>query len=212
MEYNTSRSKLVIPEYGRHIQNLITHAKTIEDKEERQAMAEKIIDLMQQMHPQSRNIEDYREKLWKHLFRIADYEIDVDPGGDELPTREADKKRPEKIPYPVIEAKYRHYGHNVQHLIKKALSMEEGHIRKGFIGVIGAYMKLAYKTWNKEHYVSDEIIKRDLETLSGGQLILSDEMTIDNLSNSRRRKRPSGSSNGSSNSGGKSRSRGRRKK
>ncbi|MBP6824977.1 MAG: DUF4290 domain-containing protein, partial [Saprospiraceae bacterium] len=35
-----------------------------------------------------------------------------------------------------------------------------------------SYMKLAYKTWNREHYVSDDVVKEDLEILSDGQLIL----------------------------------------
>lgn len=210
MKYNTEKEDLVIPEYGRHIQNLINYAKKIENREERQAMVEKIIGLMMQMHPQNRNIDDYRDKLWKHLFRIADYDIDVDTPGGINPSREERSKRPERIPYPVVEAKYRHYGHNVQGLIKKALKMEEGPVRDGFVAVIGAYMKLAYRTWNKEYYVSDEIIKNDLETLSGGKLTLADSMIIDNLSNNRRRKRSNGSYSGSNN--GKSRVRPRGKK
>ena len=63
------------------------------------------------------------------------------------------------IPYPVSEARYRHYGHNVQVLIKKALEMEPGEKQDGFVRTIGSYMKLAYRTWNKEHFVSDDVIK-----------------------------------------------------
>ncbi|MCB9290290.1 MAG: DUF4290 domain-containing protein [Lewinellaceae bacterium] len=194
MEYNSAREDLIIPEYGRNVQKLINHAKTIEDPAFRQKFVEAVVDLMQQMHPQSRNIDDYRDRLWKHVFRIAKYELDVTPPSGQKPRPEDSRKRPEKVAYPVMEAKFRHYGHNVQQLIKKALSMPEGPKRDGFVAVIGSYMKLAYRTWNKEHYVSDDIIKGDLESLSNGQLSLDDNASIDHLSGSgRRRKRASSS-------------------
>lgn len=197
MEYNSSREELIIPEYGRHVQKLVNYAKTIEDPAYRQAFVEKIIDLMMQMHPQSRNMDDYRERLWKHLFRIADYELDVAPPSGHRPTREESSKKPEVIPYPHSEAKFRHYGNNLQHLIQKAIAMPEGPKKEGFVEVIASYMKLAYKTWNKEHYVSDEVIKSDLESLSDGKLTMPEESSIDNLSSGRRRSKRSGPPNGS---------------
>ncbi len=210
MEYNSNREHLTIPEYGRNVQKMIQHAKTIENPGMRQAFVEKVIDLMQQMHPQSRSIEDYRERLWKHVFRIADYELDVEFPYGERPTEEEARKRPDTIPYPVIEAKYRHYGHNVQQLIKKALEMPEGPKREGFVSTIGSYMKLAYKTWNKEHYVSDEIIKGDLERLSGGKVTMDEDETIDNLTNNNNNNRRRSSSGGGGKRSGGSRSRGGR--
>jgi len=189
MEYNSQRELLVIPEYGRNVQRLILHAKTIEDDEKRQAFIERMIDLMQQMHPQNKNIEDYKEKLWKHIFRIADYDLGVTPPSGIIPTPEDIHKRPEIVPYSLSEARFRHYGNNVTQLIKKAVSMEEGPVREGFTKVIGSYMKLAYKTWNREHFVSDEIIKNDLLTLSEGKLVLSEEISIDNLADARKRKK-----------------------
>jgi hypothetical protein len=207
LEYNSARENLVIPEYGRNVQKLIDYAKTIEDPKYRQAFVEKIVDLMQQMHPQARNMDDYREKLWKHVYRIADYDLDVTPT-DGSPIKKSEvEKRPEMIDYPEFEAKYRHYGHNVQRLIKKALSMEPGPKKDGFVAVIGSYMKLAYRTWNKEHYVSDDIIKSDLESLSNGKLALKDSVSIDNLSHSNRRRKRPPSSNGH-----KGRGRGRKRK
>ena len=85
-EYNSQRTKLQIPEYGRHIQNMIEYAKTIEDKEARQKAANAIVELMNQMVPQGRHVEDYKDKLWKHFFRIADYSIDVEPTSGIKPT------------------------------------------------------------------------------------------------------------------------------
>lgn len=210
MEYNSNRENLTIPEYGRNVQKLINHAKDIEDPGMRQAFVERVIDLMQQMHPQSRSIDDYRERLWKHVFRIADYELNVDWPYGEQPTREESQKRPDSIPYPVMEARYRHYGHNVQELIKKAREMPEGPKRDGFAATIGSYMKLAYKTWNKEHYVSDDTIKDDLERLSGGEITIADDETIENLtkgsnnSGSSRRRSSSNKRSGGRSRGGRS--------
>jgi hypothetical protein len=52
------------------------------------------------------------------------------------------------------------------------------------VHTIGSYMKLAYKTWNREHYVSDEVIKNDLDILSNGRLSLDENSRIDGLANS----------------------------
>ncbi len=210
MEYNSQKEHLEIPEYGRNVQMLIRYAKTIEDPEYRQAFIERIVNLMHQMHPQNRNIDDYREKLWKHVFRIADYDLDVTPPSGEKPKREDKYKKPDKIDYPENAAKYRHYGHNVQKLIKKAIDMEEGPVRDGFVAVIGSYMKLAYRTWNKEHYISDEIIKNDLEKLSNGQLVLAEGISLDKLGQAKRQDRPKKRSDNSSR--GKHQSRHKHKK
>lgn len=188
LEYNSQREDLVIPEYGRHVQKLIDYSKTIEDDKKQAAFIEEIVDLMMQIHPQSRSIEDYREKLWKHIYRIAKFELDAIPPSGIKPKPEDTAKKPEPVGYPYFEAQYRHYGHNVQKLIQKAMTMPPGPKRDGFVVVIGSYMKLAYKTWNKEHYVSDDIIKSDLEALSNGQLVLTDDASFDNLTAARRRK------------------------
>jgi hypothetical protein len=141
------------------------------------------------MHPQNRNIEDYMSKLWKHVFRIAEYDIKVMPPSGEIPTPETDVTIPEPVSYPVANVRYRHYGNNVQILINKALKMEDGPKKDGFLLVIGGYMKMAYKTWNREHFVSDEIIKGDLQKMSDGKLIIANNISLDGLSNSNRRKR-----------------------
>ena len=195
MEYNSAKSDLILPEYGRNVQLLVEHAKTIENPEMRQAFVEKVITLMHQMNPQNRTIEDYREKLWGHIYHIANYDLDVTPFNDVIPQREDAFKKPNQVPYPHNDTKYRHYGHNVQTLIEKALDMEEGPKREAFVNVIGSYMKLAYKTWNREHYVSDEIIKNDLSALSGGKLFVQDGTFLDNLGGSAKRRTNTPSNN-----------------
>ncbi|HRD80198.1 MAG: DUF4290 domain-containing protein [Saprospiraceae bacterium] len=182
IEYNTSRNELVMPEYGRHVQLMVEEAKRLTDNAHRQAFVEKIVDLMYIMNPQQREVEDYRDRLWKHVFRIAGYDLEgVMPPNGIIPTPENDIKRPDHIEYPGTQLRFRHYGHYIQELIKKAKQMEDGPIKEGLVASIGSYMKLAYKTWNKDHYVSDDVIKNDLVTLSGGILSMPDEMAIENL-------------------------------
>lgn len=210
MQYNSEKEHLIIPEYGRNVQMLIEHAKSIDEKQHRQAFIERVINLMMQMNPQNRNIEDHKVRMWQHVYRIAKYDIDLDPPGGIEPSPDDEFKKPEKVAYPQSKARYRHYGNNVQVLVKKAIEMEEGPMRDGFVSVIGSYMKLAYRTWNKDHYISDEIIKNDLEKLSEGKLALAEGASLDGLSNAnRRRKKPSNSSNNNNNSH-QSRSRGGR--
>jgi uncharacterized membrane protein YgcG len=196
MEYNSKREELVIPEYGRHIQNMIRYAKSIPDRNKRQQFIEKIVTLMMQMHPQNRSLEDYRDKMWKHVFHIAGYDLDATPPNGEIPKPEDKRKKPERVSYPEREAKFRHYGHNVQKLVAKAINMEDGTKKDGFVQVIGSYMKLAYKTWNREHYVSDDTILDDLESLSQGQLRMVEDASLDNLTRSNMMKRSSGGSGG----------------
>ena len=197
MEYNTEKSDLLFPEYGRNIQAMIIFAKEEKDMTKRQLMVEAIVSLMYQMNPQSKNVDDYKEKLWKHVFHIGSYNMGgVLPPSGIHPVPEDNIKKPERLSYPPSGAKFRHYGNNVHKLIKKAQSMEEGYVKDGMVGTIGAYMKLAYRTWNKDNYVSDEIIKADLNTLSNGTLELDEGQKIDRLAAANKRRR---SDEGSSN-------------
>jgi hypothetical protein len=173
IEYNTEKEIIRYPEYGRSIQEMLQYATTIEERMKRQKTVEAIVGLMQQLNPiGNRNMEDYREKLWNHAFAIVNYELDVTPPPGVTIRREEDKIRPDQVEYPATATRFRHYGNGIQALIQKAIDMPEGVKKEGFVEVIASYMKLAYKTWNKEHYVSDDVVKVDLEMLSDGQLEL----------------------------------------
>ena len=189
MTYNSELDNLIIPEYGRNVQNLIRHARNIESLEERQFFLDQVVHLMMQMHPQNKNLEDYRDKMWKHVFRIAEFDLPgIIPPNGEIPTPESTRKKPEKIEYPRVDRQFRHYGYHVQMLIEKAIAMEDSEIKDGFVEVIGSYMKLAYRTWNKEHYVSDDVIIDDLQSLSKGKLALQEDARLDGLTRANRQK------------------------
>jgi hypothetical protein len=173
IEYNTERPHIQFPEYGRSIQEMIQHAITLESPQKRQKTVESIVGLMIQLGPQgNRNMDDYREKLWNHVFALANYELDVTPPPGIIIRKEEDRPKPEPLGYLNSATRMRHYGNSVHALIQKAIEMPDGPKKEGFVEVIASYMKLAYKTWNKEHYVSDDIVKEDLEILSNGQLSL----------------------------------------
>ena len=178
-EYNSQLPPLIISEYGRNVQELIQYCKTVEDPEERQQVAESIVEIMRIVNPQKKTNEDLTDKLWKHFFRIAEYDIDVVPPSGEQPKPEDAELKPEPFHYPAHEARFRHYGHHIQVLVRKALEMEDGPIKDDLVTIIGSYMKLAYKTWNREHYVSDEFIKSDLVALSDNKLSLDDDVVFD---------------------------------
>ncbi|MBK8517753.1 MAG: DUF4290 domain-containing protein [Saprospiraceae bacterium] len=178
LEYNSTRDKLIFSEYGRSVQKLIQYAKTIESHDERQAVVEEIVELINQLNPQTKNVLEYKQKLWRHVFKMADYELDVDHPYGSHPTKEDNSFKPDRVPYPQHEFNWRHYGHNIRVMIDKALKMEDGIIKQGFVETILSYMKLSYRTWNKEHFVSDDIIISDLSVMSANKLSVGDDHTI----------------------------------
>jgi hypothetical protein len=173
IEYNTDRDDIQYPEYGRTIQEMLRYARSIEERPKRQKTVDAIIAMMMQLNPNTtRNPDDYREKLWNHAFAIAGPGLDVSPPPGVTVRAEEDRPRAEPVDYPISAKRFRHYGNSIQALIAKAIEMPDGPKKEGFVEVIASYMKLAYKTWNKEHYVSDDVVKDDLEMLSDGQLSL----------------------------------------
>jgi hypothetical protein len=168
MEYNTSRNHLVMKEYGRHIQRMVEYLMTIEDPQKRQQNAYIVIELMGFLNPHLKNVEDFRHKLWDHLFLISDFKLDVESPYP-IPTRETLKARPERLPYPKGRPRYSHLGKNLESIIHKALKEENPEKKAGFAQAIAYYMKLAYSNWHKET-VHDDAIRSELDAITGGQL------------------------------------------
>jgi len=168
MEYNTTRSKLLMPEYGRNVQKMVEYLVTVEDREKRLKQAEVIIELMGTLNPHLKTIEDYKHKLWDHLYQMTDFNLDVDAPYP-CPTPEMIFKKPEVLPYPQENIKHRHLGKNVQALLAKAIAETDEEKRHGLTQAIGYYMKLAYANWHKEP-VHDDMIKNELAEITGGLL------------------------------------------
>ncbi len=168
MEYNTTRNDLIMREYGRHVQKMIEHLLTIEDPERRQRNAYAVIELMGFLNPHLKNVEDFRHKLWDHLFLISDFTLDV-KSPYPIPTRETLRAKPNPLPYPKRHPRFSHLGKNLESVINKALNEEDTEKRQGFANAIAYYMKLAYSNWHKE-MVHDDAIQSELTGITNGQL------------------------------------------
>ena len=168
MEYNTTRNHLIMKEYGRHIQKMVEYLLSIEDKEERQRNAYAVIELMGFLNPHLKNVEDFRHKLWDHLFLISDFTLDVESPYP-IPTRETLKARPERLGYPKRYPRFNHLGKNIEVVIDKALSEENPEKKQGFANAIAYYMKLTYSNWHKE-LVHDDTIQSELSAMTNGEL------------------------------------------
>jgi hypothetical protein len=181
LEYNSGRELLTIPEYGRHVQNMVKYALTIEDKEQRQLFVEMLVNLMYQIVPSSKQSREVTERLWNHVMRIADYQLDVTPPDDVLIVTKEQRHKPHQLQYPKKDLKYKNYGYYVQQLVEKASAMEDPEKRKAFAVMIGSYMKLASRNWSQDSFVSDDVIKSDLRTLSGKKLDLGEDVALNYL-------------------------------
>ncbi len=185
MTYNTQKEKMILKEYGRHVQIMVKYACTIEDDDIRNKLVQDIIDLMGTMNPTLRNVEDFRHKLWDHIFMMSDFQLKANSPYP-VPERETLMRKNIKMEYPRSKIRFAHYGKNIETCVNKAVSMDDPQMKKEFAQVIGNYMKLVYQNWNREN-VNDEIIKSDLNTLSAGNLSLEETADLDTLSKSTRR-------------------------
>ena len=175
-DYNTRRPDMVIPEYGRNIQKMVEHAISVEDREERNKVAQSIINVMGQLNPHLRDITDFKHKLWDHIFIISDFKLDVDSPYP-IPDKETIFKKPEPLGYPQSRIRFKHYGKNTEEIIAKAIDMEDGDEKNELIKLIANLMKKSYLMWNRDS-VDDSLILSDLETLSKGKLKVSEGFVL----------------------------------
>lgn len=168
MDYNTTRTQMHMPEYGRNVQRMAEYLLTVEDRAQRLKNAEAVIDVMAVLNPHLKQIEDYRHKLWDHLHQMTDFKLDVD-GPYPAPTPEEIRKKPQVLPYPSNKISHKHLGSNLQQVLAKAMAEPDEEKRQGYTQHLGYYIKLAYATWHKEP-VGDDMVKNELNNLSKGLL------------------------------------------
>lgn len=200
--YYTDKPPVIVREFGRNMQKMILYSKTLATREERQGAIERIVELVLDMYPTThRNIEDYRIKVWSHVLQICNYELDV-AIPENVPLRKERSIKPDRLPYPSNKIKYRHYGRFTQELIQKASEFEDEEVKQELVGVIGAFMKMSYKTWNRDN-ASDEVIALEMRNLSKGQITLHKEQNIDYLIQTQHKKQTLATTHSSKTSGKK---------
>lgn len=173
MKYNTKLPKLALPEYGRNIQNMVEYCVGIPDREERKRCANSIINIMGNMFPHLRDVSDFKHILWDHLAIMSDFKLDIDYPY-EIVKKEDLYIKPPRIPYNNGRITYKHYGKNLENMIKKAVEYKDGEEREQLIDLLANHMKKSFLTWNKE-VVDDRKIFSDLDYLSDGKIVLDEE-------------------------------------
>ena len=181
IEYNSERPKLIIPEYGRHIQKMVDQAIAKETKEERNKVASSIISVMGILNPHLRDVTDFQHKLWDQLFIISDFKLDVDSPYP-IPKREELQEYPQYLEYPQNFPKYRFYGNNIKRMIDVAIGWDDGEKKDALVITIANHMKKCFLNWNKDT-VENDVIFNHLFELSEGKLNLkgSDEILLDTM-------------------------------
>ncbi len=179
-EYNTQREQIKIKEYGRNVQKLVNYIRTIPDKDKRTEMATTLIELIKQLAPTVKEAFENPQRIWDDLFIIADFNFDINspyPAPDPATVF----KKPKQMDYPQSKVRYRHYGKNIEKLIKEALLKQDPKEQEDAVIYLGKLMKTFHGNWNKET-IDDSVIIKDIEKMSEGKLTLSlDKVREENL-------------------------------
>ena len=155
LTYNTQLKKLILPEYGRNIQQMVAYS---------------IINIMGNLFPELRDFDDYRHKLWDHLAIMADFKLDIDFPCEPINADNL-KTLPSKIGYSSSAIKFKHYGRYIELMILKASTLEDGDEKNALISLIANHMKKIMLTVNTDG-VDDARVLQDLLCYSEGKINL----------------------------------------
>ena len=179
-EYNSARPQIILKEYGRNVQKLVEYIKSLPSIEQRTELSYTLIDLIKQLTPSIKDQPENPQRLWDDLYIIADFELDVN-NPYPVPEREILFKKPMRMEYPKNDDRFRHYGKNIEKLVKEALKIDNPQEREESIIYLGKLMKTFYGAWNKET-LDDSVILRDIQAMSGGALNMTiEKVREDNL-------------------------------
>ena len=181
MTYNTQREKMILPEYGRTIQEMVDICLQIEDRNERQLCAETIIEIMRTMNPNVRQQPDYEHKLWDQLAILSDYKLDINYPYEVIQREEMDAK-PKPLKYPMQRIRYRHYGHITEAFMKELKEMPESPERERLTEMMANYMKRSLYNWNRDA-MDERKVAADVESYTGGNVSVPEGMRYASVSN-----------------------------
>ena len=170
LDYNTKREKLILPEYGREIQNMVDYAVALPDRAERQRCAEAIVAIMDRMIPQNRENADHIQKLWDHLAIMSDFKLDIDYPVDVSQAGNIMSK-PDPMEYPMTQIPVRHYGKMIFEIFDKLKTMDDGKERDAFVALAANQMKRNLTQWS-HGFADDEKVASDLAKYTDGKVQL----------------------------------------
>jgi len=170
LDYNTQRERLILPEYGREIQDMVDYAMTLADKEERQRCAESIVKIMERMGAQNRSNGDYKRKLWDHLAIMSRFKLDIDWPYD-ISEAEKISQKPKPVEYPASNIRVKHYGKLMFELFDKLKSMPAGDERDALVKYTANQMKRDLDQWS-HGTVNEERVVSDLANFTDGKIQL----------------------------------------
>ena len=180
LDYNTSREKMAMPEYGRNVLKMVENLKTIEDREKRSQQAAAVVKVMELLNPQVHQQDDYEHKLWDQLYMIAGFDLDIDSPYP-CPVAEEFSKSP--VPLPMKDSKIRatHYGRNIEKIINLLKAEPDGEVKTEMLRGLATYMRQQYLIWNKDS-VADETIFQDIEKMSDYEIRIPEDLSLDKIS------------------------------
>lgn len=181
MIYNTQREKMILPEYGRTIQEMVDICLQIEDRSERQICAETIIEIMRTMNPNVRQQPDYEHKLWDQLAILSDYKLDIDYPYEVIQREEMNAK-PKPLKYPMQRIRYRHYGHLTEAFMKELKEMPDSPERTRLTEMLANYMKRSLYNWNRDA-MDERKVAADIDNYTEGNVNLPEGMRFASVSN-----------------------------
>ena len=180
MTYNTQREKLIMPEYGRVIQDMVDLCLSLTDRAERQRCAEAIIDIMATMASDQSQQPNFRHKLWDQLAIMSDYKLDIDFPYPVIPKDEITAK-PKPLKYPMQRIHFRHYGHLTEAFMQKAKDMQAGAEREALTAMMANYMKRCLYNWNRDA-MDERKVYADLENYMDGEAQLPENFHFASVS------------------------------
>lgn len=169
---------MFLPEYGRHIHEMVDALLLIEDREMRNRQAKGVIAIMGNLFPALRDSPAVAHKLWDHLFIMSDFRLDVDSPYP-IPTANTLYPTPARLPYPRHNFPMKHYGLNIQKIVK-ALSHEDNkQSLDQALSNVARFMRTKSYEYNQEHPDNATIIK-DIRKMADGSIDI-DENAINNI-------------------------------
>jgi hypothetical protein len=180
-EYNTQRPHIILKEYGRNVQKLVEYIRNIPDKEKRTELAYTLLELMKQLTPSVKEATpENPQRMWDDLYIIADFNIDLN-NPFPVPQRDILFKKPKRMDYPQSPIRFKHYGKNIERLVREAIKLKTPEEKQEAIIYLGKLMKTFYSAWNKET-LDDSVILNDIREMSKGELTMNiDKVREDNL-------------------------------